>query len=188
MKIPQGRQASLYAFCVLHHHTQKRKYTGEPYINHCIAVAEMADGLCDFGWEIGMCHDLIEDTECGGIELQKALKRFGYSSEDSDFILVCVMELTDMYTPENYPKLNRKERKSLEAKRLHKIRYESQTVKYCDLIDNTKSIVDNDKGFAIKYIAEKREILSGMKDGNKHMLRKCQFLLRKAEKELAMLV
>lgn len=188
MRIPNGRQASLYAFCVLHHHTQKRKYTNEPYINHCIAVAEMADTLCDFGWEIGMCHDLLEDTECDSFELYNALKRFGYSIENSKFIVGRVLELTDKYTHENYPDFNRAIRKKLEAKRLHGISYAAQTVKYCDLINNTDSIVKYDKGFAVKYIAEKREILEGMKGGNKHMLRKCQFSLRKAEKELAELV
>lgn len=188
MKIPHGRQASLYAFCVLHHHTQKRKYTNEPYINHCIAVAEMAEGKCKFGWEIGMCHDLLEDTECTAYELQGALLRFGYDNLEAKSIRDCVVELTDIYTTEEFPSLNRLKRKELEANRLSKISYYSQTVKYCDLIDNTESIVENDKGFAVKYIAEKRTILNRMYKGNPEMYKKCLRSLKSAEKKLAVLV
>lgn len=54
------RQNDLLAFVGLHHYPQKRKYTGEPYIVHLVAVAEMAEkyGL-EFGYEIGLCHDLL---------------------------------------------------------------------------------------------------------------------------------
>ncbi len=185
MRIPQGRQASLYAFCVLHHHTQKRKYTNDPYINHCIAVAEMADGKCNFGWEIGMCHDLIEDTECTELELYNALVRFSYFNVDAHFIKSAVMDLTDVFTHEDFPKANRAMRKELEAERLSKISYEAQTVKYCDLIHNTESIVQHDPGFATKYLAEKAAILKGMTAGNPEMFKLCKKSLTKALKKLS---
>lgn len=182
-KIPQGRQADLLAFCALHHFHQKRKYTNDPYINHCRAVADMADGLCKFGYEVGLCHDLLEDTDCSVDELENALLRFGYGI-DTIIIVRCVIELTDVYTHEAFPQLNRTKRKSLEAERLHKISYEAQTVKYCDLINNTESIVEHDKGFAKKYLAEKKTILKGMNTGNPQTYKKCCNVLRNALRKL----
>lgn len=174
----------LYCFVTLKHHQQKRKYTNEPYFNHVKAVAEMADGLCKFGYEIGLCHDLLEDTDCDGIELQQALKRFGYDYPDNEFIFKTVMELTDMYIPENFPQLNRSKRKSLEAERLGKTSYEAQTVKYCDLMHNTASIVKHDKGFAKIYLAEKATILKHMNAGNEITYKKCKRVLKSALKKL----
>lgn len=177
----------LLAFVALKHVEQKRKYTNEPYLFHLQAVAKMADEKCSFGYEIGLCHDLFEDTDCGSIELQQALYRFGYSINDAEFIFKGAMELTDVYIPENFPQLNRAKRKSLEVDRLHKISYEAQTVKYCDLINNTESIVKYDPGFAVKYLEEKKAILSGMVKGNPVMFQKCKRVLRKALKTLAVL-
>ncbi len=182
---PVNPRHHLYCFVTLKHHQQKRKYTNEPYFNHVKAVAEMADGLCKFGYEIGLCHDLIEDTDCGGIELQEALKRFGYAYPDNEFIFKAVMELTDVYIPENFPQLNRAKRKALEADRLAKTSYEAQTVKYCDLMHNTASIVEHDKGFAKIYIAEKATILKGMNAGNPEIYAKCKRSLKRAQKLLA---
>lgn len=178
------RQKHLFAFVALHHHTQKRKYTNEPYLNHLIAVAEAAKDTCKFGYEIGLCHDLLEDTGCTIYELITALNRFGYEYADARFIAGAVSELTDAYTHEDFPQLNRAKRKALEAQRLHKVSYEAQTVKYCDLIDNTKSIVEHDKGFAVKYLEEKGAILKGMNKGNPEIYKKCRCSLANAKRKL----
>jgi len=184
MKIPQGRQANLLCFVVLKHDTQKRKYTNEPYHTHVRAVADMADGKCQFGYEIGLCHDLLEDTDCTKTELTHALIRFGYTLDEAVDIFAAVNELTDQYTPESYPNINRKHRKMLEAERLHTISPEAQTVKYCDLIHNTESIVAYDRGFALKYIPEKEQILSGMNKGHKLLYKKALQSLHDAKKKL----
>lgn len=184
MKISQGRQGSLLGFVVLKHDTQLRKYTNEPYHTHVRAVAEMADGKCKFGYEIGLCHDLLEDTDCTGAELTEALLRFGYDVPEAWVIFNAVCDLTDIYTPETYPDLNRKARKALEAERLYGAIPEAQTVKYCDLIHNTASIVAYDRGFALKYIPEKEQILQGMNKGNKLMYRRALQSLHEAKKTL----
>lgn len=170
---PVAPRHYLYAFVTLKHHQQKRKYTNEPYFNHVKAVAEMADGKCKFGYEIGLCHDLLEDTDCTYNELLTALMRFGYEHTDSIFICNRVQDLTDVYTHEDYPLMNRVARKAAEAIRLHSVHPVSQTVKYCDLIHNTSSIVEYDKGFAKVYLAEKRVIMAGMYMGNKILYKKC---------------
>lgn len=183
--VPVDKRNHLYAWVALQHFHQKRKYTGEPYFNHLVAVAEMADGKCLFGYEIGLCHDLLEDTECTKFELEEALFRFKYDDHEVAHISNCVEDLTDVYTHDAFPQLNRATRKSEEAKRLHNINPNAQTVKYCDLINNTESIVQHDKGFAVKYLEEKRNILSGMNKGNPEMFLKCHKLLKKASKQLS---
>lgn len=161
------RQNDLKAFVALHHYPQKRKYIGEPYTVHLSAVAEMADkfGL-DFGYEIGLCHDLLEDTSCTKMDLFNALVRFGSFHKEAQFITNSVIDLTDEYTKENYPNLNRPQRKSLECERMAKINHNSQSIKYCDLIDNTSSIVLHDPSFAKVYLKEKFDLLQAMDKGN----------------------
>lgn len=182
--VPVAPRNHLLGFCALKHVEQRRKYTNEPYLFHLTAVAKMADDKCRFGYEIGLCHDLLEDTDCTEDELLKALIRFGYFRNEGEYIVHCTKELTDVYTHEAFPQLNRANRKALESQRLHKISYEAQTVKYCDLIHNTESIVKYDPGFAVKYLAEKASILSGMNKGNRVMFMKCKRVLKKALKQL----
>jgi (p)ppGpp synthase/HD superfamily hydrolase len=184
MKIPQGRQAHLLGFVTLKHDLQKRKYTNEPYVTHLRAVADMADGKCKLGYEIGLCHDLLEDTDCTDFGLYNALERIGYNKDEACFIVDNVVALTDEYITETYPSLNRRARKSLEAARLHLISPAAQTVKYCDLIHNTESIVAYDRGFALKYIAEKEQILQGMNKGHKLMYKTALQSLHDAKKKL----
>lgn len=175
----ERKQERLLKYASDLHSNQVRKYTGEPYIEHCIKVGKKAeDYQIELGWEIGICHDLIEDTECSYIMLLKALYDCGYNNFDSYIISSSVIELTDVYTHEDYPNLNRKERKDLEAKRLWGISPEAQSVKYCDLIDNTESICNNDPKFAKVYLEEKKYILKGMRSGNAELLATCELAIK----------
>ena len=167
------RQNNLLAFVGLHHYPQKHKYTGEPYTVHLVAVAEMAEEYkIPMGYEIGLCHDLFEDTKCDAKELYDALIRFGYTIKESDLIMCGVWDLTDRYTKEDFPELNRKQRKELEAKKMEQIRPDFQSIKYCDLIDNTKSIIEHDESFAKVYLEEKKQLLKVMNKGNKILYKK----------------
>jgi (p)ppGpp synthase/HD superfamily hydrolase len=160
------------AFVALKHFGQLRKYTNEPYLNHLQAVAKMADGKCQFGYEIGLCHDLLEDTDCEDKDLYEALERFGYNEGEREFIINAVIDLTDVYTHELFPELNRKARKEREAYRLHLINHGAQTVKYCDIINNSESILQYDLGFAKKYIPEMKSVLLGMNKGDEQLYKK----------------
>lgn len=182
--VPVDKRNHLLAFVALEHQGQKRKYTGEPYLVHLQAVANMADGACRLGYEIGLCHDLFEDTDCTDFELIDALQRFGYEAHEIRFIVHAVIELTDVYITERFPQLNREKRKSLERDRLAKITYDAQTVKYCDLMDNTVSIVKHDPDFAKVYVKEKEEILNKMKDGNPIFYKRAKKSLKTAQKQL----
>lgn len=135
------------------HGEQKRKYSGELYIVHCIAVAESVanftkdeDLIC-----AALLHDTLEDTDLDSAEIEKA---FGVKT------LNYVKELTDKYTHENYPQLNRKERKILEAMRLKDISKGAKLVKYFDIMDNSSTIFKYDPGFSKVYLKEKQFIMT----------------------------
>jgi hypothetical protein len=81
------------------------------------------------------------------------------------------------FIKEDYPTLNRKERKANECKRLSTISYKSKSVKYADLIDNTSSIAKYDKDFAEVYLKEKEEILKVMNNGNQALFLLCKEVL-----------
>lgn len=140
------------------HFGQTRKYTGEPYSNHPMAVAVMlmGAGYPDLA-PAALLHDVVEDTP---LTLHFIESHFGYE------ITSLVQQLTNVYTKENYPKLNREQRFQLELGRLSNITAEAQTIKYVDLIDNTKSIVDNDPDFALVYLSEKVRVLNKLTKGD----------------------
>lgn len=167
------KQKELLAFVILKHGDQVRKYTGEPYWNHTVEVASICFDNLGEGVEIALCHDLFEDTNCNFSELYKELIRIGYTGSDSYKICTVVTELTDKFTHEDHPHLNRAKRKTLEAERLGGISVLGQSVKYADLIDNTKSIVSNDPKFAKTYLKEKAVMLSLMTLGDKDLYNKC---------------
>lgn len=165
------RKNHVLAFVHLMHYPQKRKYTGEAYTVHLRAVAKMAEQCHDikYGYEIGLCHDLLEDTTCTRQELFDALITYGYDPFEAEFITKAVEELTDFYTHQSHPHMNRKERKAYECQRMKSISPNSQSIKYCDLIDNTESIVIHDPNFAKVYMQEKADLLAVMNKGNKQL-------------------
>lgn len=178
------KQSKLLEFVKKMHGEQKRKYTGEPYWHHCVCVATIVSEFENDCFEVGLCHDLYEDTECDFNMLYKELCDIGYNPKFAYKVCTWVSELTDKYDKSDYPYFNRSKRKKLEAKRLHGISYQAQSVKYADLIDNTSSIVQFDKSFAEVYLKEKKEILEGMVFGNPVLLLKCNETLLKAEQDL----
>lgn len=142
---------------------QKRKYTGDDYIVHPRAVAElltdagMSDDIIAAGW----LHDVVEDTK---IDIQLIGYFFGGN------VASIVDELTDKFTPGQHNG-NRETRKTLEAYRLSKCSYAAQTVKYADITDNTKSIILYDPKFAKVYLEEKRFLLGIMDGGHSGLYR-----------------
>lgn len=136
---------------------QKRKYTGEPYFTHTEAVAEL---VASFGGSEEMIIAAIfHDTEEDVFPLNPYYSIERTRSLYGDVVTNMVVELTDTFTKENYPHLGRKERKQRERERLAKVSEESKLIKICDLLDNTKSIVEHDPNFARTYLREKTDLL-----------------------------
>jgi len=165
----EKKRKRLLYFVKLFHYGQRRKYTGEPYHNHCINVANMANAysITSTAYEIGLCHDLFEDTLCTPNMLSIVLFICGYSRDKRKRIVLGTKQLTDVYTHKKYSNMNRAARKRREALRLSFCDYEVQTIKCCDIVDNTGSIIEHDHKFGIAYLAEKRFLLMIMNKGEK---------------------
>lgn len=158
------------------HGDQLRKYTYEPYWNHCLRVAQIVnEDAFDVETEaIALCHDLFEDTDCTYQELFDVLTSLGYGSvSEISSIIEGVIYLTDIYTPENFPFLNRATRKKFEARRLSSIPARIQTVKYADFLDNSPSIIKYGEDFAEVYLSEKYDLLSAMREGSIDLFTDC---------------
>jgi (p)ppGpp synthase/HD superfamily hydrolase len=151
-------------FATRFHGNQKRKYTSEPYINHCLSVAEIvkAHGGTTEMICAAILHDTVEDTTA---TLDDIKREFGNN------IMQLVWQLTDEFTPEKHPDKNRKERKRLECERIAGIRPEAKTIKLADLIDNSSSIVQHDPKFAATYLKEKGKMLEVLIGGDKELYR-----------------
>ena len=125
-------------FATKAHEGQLRKYTGEPYINHPIAVAAIV-ATVDHTPEMiaaAYLHDTVEDC---GITLAEINERFGRKVAT---------------------------RKALDLQHTALAPSEAKTIKLADLIDNTKTISTLDPGFWQVYKVEKKNLLAVLKDGD----------------------
>ncbi|KQR72672.1 hypothetical protein [Pedobacter sp. Leaf176] len=148
------------------HEGQIIKKTNLPYVTHLLTVASISKPFIKFGFEIGLCHDLLEDTDTSIELLFNMLQNFGYSFDDANEITMCVKELTDVYTKNDFPFLSKKARKKREDKRLILISPTAQTVKYADLNDNVNWVLKYDKKNAREYLKKKRKLLVNLDKGN----------------------
>lgn len=155
MDLPIVERASTVA--AMAHEGQYRKYTGEPYFNHCHNVAREVEsrGYNEYMVAAAYLHDTIEDTD---VTAQWLRVYFPPATVD------LVIGLTDVYTHEAFPHLNRAQRKELECERYRGECEDVQRIKLCDLVDNTKSIVKHDPGFAMLYLREKSDLLACFTD------------------------
>lgn len=132
------------------HSGQIRKYTGEPYINHPIAVCELvkkADHYNDYMLAAALLHDTVEDTD---VTIDDIRNEFG------GITAIFVGGLTDVSKPGDG---NRATRKEIDRQHLKVGLPPIQTIKCADLIDNSKSILEHDERFAKTYMEEKRLLL-----------------------------
>lgn len=165
------------AFAALAHAGQTRKYDGLPYITHPIEVMSLvhAHGGTEDMKMAAILHDVVEDTPVGIITIER---RFGPD------VAALVLELTDVYTSEAYPDRNRRERKRLERMRVGETSAAAQTIKFADLVSNTRSIIQYDIGFARVYLEEKERMLELMNDGDKRLRALAWASLADAQQEL----
>lgn len=147
------------------HKAQLRKYTNDPYIRHPISVARMVSNLQGSLEMVlaSILHDVIEDTHISSDELFEFLDTTeGITHKEAIKTHNMVVELTDVYTKKNYPHLNRKARKELEATRLGNISEEAKIIKKCDIHDNKISIMQHDPGFYKVFAEETSKALECM--------------------------
>ena len=147
-------------FATKAHGDQKRKYTGDPYIVHPIAVAEIVKTVphTDAMIAAALLHDVVEDTP---VTIEQIKDKFG--SEVAEL----VGWLTDISRPENG---NRKTRKSLDRDHSANAPAEAQTIKLADLIHNTESIEKHDPSFYKVYKQEKIALLDVLTKGDRSLM------------------
>jgi (p)ppGpp synthase/HD superfamily hydrolase len=145
------------------HKDQRRKYTGNPYVDH---LAEVAGIAMSVGWRepavhpdvfMAVCwlHDSIEDQN---VPMADLCARFGGD------VAKGVMLLSDLEEG------NRATRKSASRERLAAAPGWVQTIKCADLLSNTSSIVQHDPKFAVTYLGEKRLLLNVLTQAEPRLL------------------
>ena len=137
-----------------YHAGQVRKYTGEDYVTHPIAVKNII--LNHFGPNVkesilvsAILHDMLEDTH-----YTEHMMAYDFGFE----VLKIVKALTNSKTG------NRKKRKILEAEEFAdidpEIRESAYVVRLADIIHNAPSIRKHDKNFWKTYREEKENLLA----------------------------
>lgn len=150
------------------HGEQKRKYSPERYIIHPERVMQMCSLYTDKlpVLAAALLHDVLEDTPVKQRQLHDFLLII-MNEADAKETLSLVVELTDVFTKSAHPRWNRKKRKAKEAERIQKTSADSQTIKYADIIDNCREIVEHDPDFAKTFLRECKALLKLMPKGNK---------------------
>lgn len=159
------------AFATRMHAGQQRKYTGEPYVLHCLEVARIVAEVGGSATMIAaaLLHDVVEDTEAS---IEDVRARFG---EEVAQGVAC---LTDVSRPEDG---NRAIRKAMDREHLAMAPAEMKTVKLADVISNTRSIVDHGDGFARVYLGEMRELLEVLTEGNPELWQRAKAEVERGE-------
>ena len=142
------------SFASLAHNGQVRKYTGEPYVGHCIAV-----GLMYQSWTVEMdknalyaavLHDTVEDTSVSMEDIQ-------------DFFGPQVAEYVWYLTkPEDFVG-DRAQRKALDRARLGLAPEVVRFVKIIDIMHNAGSIREHDPDKWETWRVEMIQLLDAMK-------------------------
>ncbi len=146
---------------------QQRKYTGEPYIVHPIAVAEIVKSVPHTPEMIAaaLLHDVVEDTL---VTIEEIEAQFDAK------VAELVGWLSDVSKPEDG---NRATRKAMDRDHIAKAPPEAKTIKLADLIDNTASIKARDPDFWRVYRREKTALLNVLQEGDKSLLERAAFQL-----------
>jgi (p)ppGpp synthase/HD superfamily hydrolase len=138
------------------HEGQLRKYVGGPYVRHPMAVARLVRRFTHDRAMLAaaLLHDVAEDTAVALAEIEE---NFGKD------VSSLVSDLTDVSRPGDG---NREQRKAIDRAHTAGASPRAKTIKACDLVHNTASIVRHDPTFARVYLAEKALLLEVLQDAS----------------------
>lgn len=145
-------------------HRGQTRYDGEPYINHPMRVAGTVS-LVDYttvplvvsAW----LHDVVEDAD---VSLATIQEMFGPT------VANLVGHMTNVYTKDAYPKMNRKERKRAEVERLASTdNYSVHTLKLADRYDNTHKMLARGRSWARTYVRETEDLADALTAGDSQL-------------------
>lgn len=153
---------------------QVRKFSGIPYIVHPMAVAALLEQYV--GDEDAICcallHDVVEDTE---VTMEEVDEIFGPR------VAKMVLHVTEISKKSDG---NRAARKAIDAEHYARGCYFSQSVKVCDLIDNTSDITAYDVSFAETYLKEKEKLLDMLTKADGRLLLLARQVLAAAQSNI----
>ncbi|WP_212745037.1 HD domain-containing protein [Hydrogenophaga sp. 2FB] len=131
---------------------QRMKYTDEPYMAHLRAVVLELETVehTPYMKAATWLHDTIEDT---GTRIEEILSDFGIE------VCALVSEVTNVSKPEDG---NRAARKAKDLAHLKKATARGQTLKVCDVLVNTRTLVDLDPAFAAIRLPECLELVTAL--------------------------
>ena len=156
---------------------QRRKFTGEPYIVHPARVARIVATVTDD--ENMICaawlHDVVEDTP---VTLAEIRAEFGDDVAHLVDGLTDVSKLTDG---------NRATRLGIDREHSAGTDSRTKTIKLADLIDNLTGMVEQNAGFARKYLAEKELLFSVLSDGHPDLVKRVAEVIQTERDKLAKL-
>jgi (p)ppGpp synthase/HD superfamily hydrolase len=161
------------SFAAEAHKGQQRKYSPEAYITHPVRVMETCQAYTEdlSTLAAALLHDVLEDTAVSPDSLHNFLLTI-MNRDEAAKTLQLVTELTDIYTKSAWPRMNRRSRKNREINRLSKSSDQAQTIKYADIIDNSKAISSQDPDFGVVYLRECAMMLKGLTNGNPELRQK----------------
>jgi len=121
---------------------------GEPYSNHPIEVATICEnyGGSTLAKCVALCHDLLEDTD---------LTRDVLAIQVHPSVADGVKELTNIYTKENFPHMDKHTRETQENARIAEISDGAKFVKLCDIMHNISDLDKMPEEWATKYLCSK---------------------------------
>jgi hypothetical protein len=148
------------------HEGQTRGHGKEdvPYIEHPREIAERLKEIEGQDAEVvaaAYLHDAVEDTDLTVEEIAQAT---------TPRVAELVEALTDTYTKENYPDLNRRQRKMKYREKLRKAPREAKMIKLLDRISNLNDMKGADPKFQRLYAKESELLLSEALEGTDEKL------------------
>jgi (p)ppGpp synthase/HD superfamily hydrolase len=148
-------------FATEKHLGQTRKNGVTEYITHPIGVAKIVEkyGGDEAQIQIALLHDVLEDCDCTDLEIYEA---FGQDVADG------VIALTNT-SKQKAPDLNRATRKALDNERLATIPTRYKLVKLADIYYNVNDLDGLERGFAFKFLDEKRRQAEVVREGNEEL-------------------
>ncbi len=154
---------------------QLRKFSGEPYIVHPAAVAQIVSSVTDDETVIAAAwlHDVVEDTP---VTLEEIAAEFG---DDVAYLVEAVTKVIDGTV------IGREKAAKINIDHCGKGDSRSKTIKLADTIHNLSDIANTDPAFAEVFVSEKKMLLNVLTQGDARLFQRASELIREVEEKLS---
>ncbi len=171
----QNKLIEAIRFATKAHEGQMRKCGKLPFISHPLSVMHYVACLPNSTENMviaAVTHDCIEDCDVTESNIQDL---FGMN------VASIVIELTNVYTKEAYPHLNRNKRKDLELKRIKGTSKEAKTIKLADRLHNLESRGLDRDHLRKNYLPESLELIDAIGDACPALAERCKSVIKELE-------